>query len=158
MALFENRNIVYPLPCPSAKNRMTSIDCRFGFIQFMIGDFRIVENIKFVQEVLVNVPTPDDTHLSLSLRKLNIPIIDCFSLMNKERTGSTYIILKAPWSDSNDLYAVAADDLWVDNLFYAYPGISAIPKIQIEFSEYIREYWETETEPIRFMNWPKMIK
>lgn len=166
----DTRNLVFELielvdgkkqfdhtPPPYSAKVMSSIDNKVCFMKFTIDGYEIIENLNFIQEVVSNKIEHDKTHVML--RGSNIPIIDCFSLLGKQKDDAFYVILRTPWAKKNEIYAVAIDELGVNAIFYSSVGIPFTPDKSMALSEYVRECWEAaDSEPFRFMNWPAMVK
>jgi hypothetical protein len=141
------------MAAPIAAEPMTTLDERFYYLQAMVGDFRFMENLAFVREVVSKQAGREGDFLIL--RGIRIPVINLYPLLEKKRDEAAYLILKTPWAKEDNAYAVAVDGQMC-------LGVSPVgtPSRRDEsqpLAAYLRDTWESsDGEPFRFMDWVKL--
>ena len=141
---------------PWAKTPLTSvISENTCFILLKTGNLHFVENIINIQEVCYGLVERKDGNIIL--RGVEIPVVSTQELLNIETDIPTYIILRTPWAEERNLFAVAVDSIGC--LFYSPIGTPVAPPTDMPLADYVRECWENEKgDPFYFMDWIKMAK
>lgn len=136
---------------PFPKNRITSIDEPKEFLLMNIAGITVAEPLVNIKEVCVGYF--GETHITL--RNIEIPLVDGYKLLGKPKENSAFVILQTPWAKQNKTYAVAANVL---GLFCCPIGKPVNAAADMPLAKYVRECWESETdEPFYFMDWVSML-
>ena len=139
---------------PWAKTPLTSVISESTcFILLKTGNIFFVENLINIQEVCYGLVERKDGNIIL--RGVEIPVVSTQELLKIETDIPTYIILRTPWAEERNLFAIAVDSFGC--LFYSPIGSPVAPPADMPLAEYVRECWENENgEPFYFMDWNKM--
>lgn len=130
----------------------SSAACSGRFLLMQAGGISFVEPAANIQEVCVASAREDG---KIQLRGMELPFIDLYRLLGKERESRTHVILRTPWAEKNHTFAVTADAALV---FFSPTGKPAAVPEGMPLAGYVRECWENESgEPFYFMDWPRML-
>ena len=141
---------------PWAKTPLTSVICENTcFILLKTGNVYFVENLINIQEVCYGLVEKKDGRIIL--RGAEIPVVSTQEFLGTDTDIPTFIILRTPWAEESNRYAVAVDSFGC--LFYSPIGTPVAPPKDMPLAEYVRECWENEKgDPFYFMDWTKMAK
>ena len=139
---------------PRAKSPLTSVmSDSICFILLKTGDTYFVENLLNIEEVFCGLGKTKDS--KIVIRGVEIPVICTQDYLNINNDNPTYVILRTPWVEERNQYAVAVDSFGC--LFYSPIGSPVAPPADMPLAEYVRECWENENgDPFYFMDWNKM--
>ena len=87
---------------------------------------------------------------------LELPVVDCFKMLEKTQETPIYVILQTPWTEQNKTYAVTAE---VKGIHLSAIGRHMETPADMPLVKHVREFIEKNDngEPFYFMDWPKMI-
>ncbi len=145
----KRNNMIYPFP----KDPITSLDERKEFLWMNIAGINVVEPLINIKEICMGSENCTQTHLKL--RGMEIPLIDGYKLLGKQKEESAFVILNTPWAEQNKTYAVTAN---VNEIVFCPIGKPVEAPSDMPLAKYVRECWESENdEPFYFMDWRKML-
>ncbi len=149
---------------PEVLNPIKSTDKKLFMLQFSIGGVPLVENLRFIKEVVFVTPKIVKDG-QLNLRGRLVPIIDCygkFSLpLPQNKIGYHTHMIVTPDLDKNHekMYAVAVDNLDIDAIFKSRIGYNVVPNCENKLAQYARECWDaTEGCQMVLADWDKLYK
>jgi len=147
-----NAGLPYDNVVLSPKKRILSVDKSQCLIQLDIGGVSVVELLDNVKEICWNAERVDN---HIKFRGQEITLIDTFEKLGKKQEKATHVLIQTPWAKANKIYAVTAN---VVHLFYSPIGTAEDAPRNTPFAEYVREYWESESDvPFLFIDWPEML-
>jgi chemotaxis signal transduction protein len=153
-----NRQSYMPYP----KNPLSTVKEQQKLILFTIAGIPVMETLINVKEVGRIAEEHNDNRMKLKLRGKELPFINASRILgkpleNSSNSSNEYIIVRTPWAERDEFYAVAADCF---NGIMASPvGTPVEPPADMPLAQYVRECWENENgEPFYFMDWTKMAK
>ena len=135
---------------PWAKTPLTTVlNDNICFILLKTGDIYFVENLINLHEVCYGLIESKDS--TITLRGVELPVINTQTFLNKDSDKPIYFILSSPWAEESKEYAVAVDSFGC--LFYSPIGTPVAPPAEMPLAKYVRECWENENgEPFYFMD------
>jgi len=138
---------------PWAKTPLTTvISNNLCFFLFRAGDIYFVENLINIKELCCGLM---ENNNKVIVRGNELPLINLLKHLGINSDNCKYIILRAPWAEKNNEYAVAVDDFTC--LFYSPIGTPIPPPADMPLAKYVRECWENENgNPFYFMDWVRM--
>ena len=147
---------VPPTPVLYPNKPITTAASLEHFIAFQINGNEMVENLRFVMEVVKGLPHDGKV---LKLRGMTLPIVNAYEILGgKLGEQSSFIIIDTPWDKTRQRYAVAVDENGNGghHIFYCPLGTPVAPPEGEALASVMREYWESEVgDGFRFMAWWK---
>ena len=122
---------------------------------FDVAGVSVVENMRFVLEVVTPEIKQNSDKTKLTLRGTEIDIIDCGKAFGQPIQNPSFVIIHTPWAAKNQLYAIATSNI---------TGIIRTPHgtpVAQTAQKFVRECWENENDenvPFYFMDWPAIYK
>lgn len=87
------KQFVHPWP----KTPLTSVGIN-EYVHLDIGGIHVLENLDNVKEVCANIEPKNGI---LSLRGMELPLVDGWKMSGKAQELPTYVILQTPWAEQN---------------------------------------------------------
>jgi len=141
------------------KTPLTSSKERTSMLVFNVAGVDVVENMRFVLEVVTLAVLLNSDKTKLTLRGTEINIIDCGKQFGKPSQNPSYVILHTPWAAKDELYAIATDG--IAGIIMTPHGTPVAAASSTPPVNSVRECWENENDdnaPFYFMDWPTLHK
>ena len=138
---------------PWPKNPITTSNAQHTFASFKIAGQNVQENLINVREIVCCELTRNNQ--KLTLRGDEFRVIDLAEKYGGRQEGPIFAIIRAPWAETRELFAVALDGC--EGLLDCPVGTSITPPKNCLFKGLVRECWENENgSPFLFLDWPKI--
>jgi chemotaxis signal transduction protein len=168
--LFGFTDTRYDLPQPELKKESRVSNARLFLLQATIGGEPFVENTAYVEEVHTYAegdPFFDIQNGYFQLRGSKIPVVDCYSRFDLDRThikklfgDATLLIINTAWEKEPSRYAVPVDALpQTFGFFSRFPeGESTDSRSKVFSAPYTRACWDTrDGGQMIFLDWKALV-
>jgi hypothetical protein len=137
-----------------------------SYFLYSIAGHPLIENTKNVIEIHTAFPGAITEGKPHPIRGKDIPIIDCYRLLDLPYTGSEdsqTLMIVSPHGrkigHADEIYAVPIDDLDVNAIFYSRAGRAVPPNDNHAFAGYSRECWDViGGDQVVFVDWEKLVQ